>query len=437
MTTSNPLKKPGGWLAAAAIVNVALIAGTIAFYTILRERPNSLVSKATPTSNNHRLESVAALGYIEPEGEMIKVSAPAFKEGTRVAQLLVKLGERVKTGQTIAILDNRDRLQAALKEARAAEIVARSRLAQVEAGAKQGDIAAGKARFQQTQAELEGQINTQRAMIASLEDQREGDMSSQEAVIQRIQAEQANANLDCRRYRTLYEQGAVAQQQRDQFCLQAEVAGKNLLEAQATLKRITTSQNQKIQEARANLERTKLTLNRQIEENRSTLEAVREVRPVDVGVARAELISASASVERAEADLALAYVKAPRDGQILKIHTRAGELVGSDGIVDLGETDQMYVRAEIYETDIFRIRTGQKAIIKASDRLGPLEGTVDEIGLQVGRKNTLGTDPVADADARVVEVKIRLTPEASRKVSALTNLEVNVKINTSDKKGDT
>jgi HlyD family secretion protein len=56
---------------------------------------------------------------------------------------------------------------------------------------------------------------------------------------------------------------------------------------------------------------------------------------------------------------------------------------------------------------------------------------VAEIGLQIGKKDVLGTDPVADADARVVEVKIRLDPSSSKQVADLTNLQVNVVIDTS------
>jgi HlyD family secretion protein len=53
---------------------------------------------------------------------------------------------------------------------------------------------------------------------------------------------------------------------------------------------------------------------------------------------------------------------------------------------------------------------------------------VDHIGLQIGKKDVLDTDPAADTDARVVEVKIRLDPEASQVVAGLTYLQVNVKI---------
>jgi HlyD family secretion protein len=61
-------------------------------------------------------------------------------------------------------------------------------------------------------------------------------------------------------------------------------------------------------------------------------------------------------VERARAELNLAYVKAPKSGQILKIRNLPGEVVGNEGIVDLGQTGEMYVRVEVYETDIQRVR---------------------------------------------------------------------------------
>lgn len=52
-----------------------------------------------------------------------------------------------------------------------------------------------------------------------------------------------------------------------------------------------------------------------------------------------------------------------------------------------------------------------------------------EIGRQIGKQDVLDSDPAADVDARVVEVKIGLTPEASKRVSGLTYAKVVVAIN--------
>ena len=72
------------------------------------------------------------------------------------------------------------------------------------------------------------------------------------------------------------------------------------------------------------------------------------------------------------------------------------------------------------------VTLGQSVTIKTDKMLGDLEGTVEEIGWKVGRQDVLGTDPVVDTDARVVEVKVSLDHRSSAKVNRLTNLKVNV-----------
>jgi HlyD family secretion protein len=155
---------------------------------------------------------------------------------------------------------------------------------------------------------------------------------------------------------------------------------------------------------------------------------VAEVRPVDVQKALAEVNAAQAAVKKAQADLDLAYVRSPRNGQILKIHSWDGEIVGNDGIVDLGQTAQMVAVAEVYETDVKRLKIGQKAVITSEAFIGEAIGQVKEIGLQIYKNKVLNTDPTAATDARVVEVKVLLDPISSRKVKAFTNLEVTVAI---------
>jgi HlyD family secretion protein len=133
---------------------------------------------------------------------------------------------------------------------------------------------------------------------------------------------------------------------------------------------------------------------------------------------------ARANLARAEGELELSRVRAPVDGQILKIHAREGERVGPEGIVEIGETASMYVIAEVYETDIGRVRVGQRATVTSPAFGRSFEGSVERIGLRIGRQDVLGTDPVADADARVVEVEVRLDdPEPAAR---LTNLRVDV-----------
>jgi HlyD family secretion protein len=425
--------KPKGWRTNILLVSVALVSGVFITHSLLREQQSTQNTPPTTSVPKITDKKVAALGYLEPQGEVIQIDAPSSNQSERIERLLVKQGDKVKTGQVIAILDSRDSSLAEFQIAQKQVKVAQARLAQVQAGAKKSDILAQNAKFQQTKAELAGQVNIQKATIAELAAQLQGEQNAQQATIERFQAELNNSQSDCSRYQSLYRKGTVSEQSRDNNCLKEETNRKQIEEAQANLNRIVTSRGKQIEEAQANLNRTISTQQRQIEEAQATLDATAEVRLVDVQVANAELQQALADVQKAKADLALAYIKAPKDGQILKIHTWPGESVDEQGIVELGRTSQMYVRAEVYETDITKVRIGQRAKIQSDGIygiLGDLQGTVAEIGLSIGKKDVLGTDPVADADARVVEVKICLDSKDSQQVAGLTNLQVKAVINT-------
>lgn len=122
-------------------------------------------------------------------------------------------------------------------------------------------------------------------------------------------------------------------------------------------------------------------------------------------------------------------MKAPISGRILKVHAKSGEVVSTAGIVEIGNTSQMCAIAEVYQTDIHKVRLGQKAIITSTAFSKKLSGTVSEIGLLVDRQSILSINPGADTDRRVIQVKIHLdNPADSQLIAGLTNLQVDVAI---------
>ncbi len=147
---------------------------------------------------------------------------------------------------------------------------------------------------------------------------------------------------------------------------------------------------------------------------------------VKLDAATMEMNVANADLATAVARLELSVVRAPLKAQILEIHAYPGERVGPEGIMELGQTDRMYAVAEVYETDITRIKIGQTARITASALEQELLGKVERIAIKVGRMDALGTDPIAKTDARVVKVFILL--DNSELVSRLTNMQVEVEI---------
>jgi HlyD family secretion protein len=380
-----------GLLVTVGLASV-FITGAIGFYLLRQNNPaatEAQMSSEQPT----KLRTVMALGRLEPEGEMIAVAAATSPNGSdKVAQLLVEEGSLVKAGQVIAILDSYDRLQATLAESRQQVGIATARLTQVKVGKSRREVSARKAQTANLQAELAGSVTTQRSALV------------------RLEAELQNVQADYRRYQMLYQSGAISASELDKRALSVKTAKAQVNEAKANLARVSNTLQTQIREAEANVAQAE------------------EVRPTDVATAQAEVDGVNATVKRIQSELELAYVRAPKAGQVLKVHTRAGEKIGDRGVVDLGQTSQMMAVAEVYETDISKIQSGQAAVVTSDTVAGNLTGRVERIGWQVRQQNVYDTNPTTDADARVVEVKIRLDPTASQKVRHLTNQRIRVAI---------
>ncbi|MBO1051727.1 MAG: ABC exporter membrane fusion protein [Dolichospermum sp. DET73] len=373
-------------------------------------------------------EIVTALGRLEPETEVIKLSAPLALDGDRISQLLVKEGDNVKVGQVIAILQSRDLLKNAVIQSMKQVEVAKAKLAQIKAGAKSGEIQEQSAIVERIKAQYAGDKQSQQENIARISAQWEGDRIAQTATINKLTAELKNAESEYQRYQQLFSEGAISNSVIDSKRLNVETAKQTLSESQAILKRINTTANKQLSEAKIALNRINNTSNKEISETQGKLNSIAEIRPVDVQLARTEVESAIANLQRAKTELEAAYIRAPMTGQIIKIHARVGEKIDNPGVADFAQTNTMMAVAEVYQTDISKIKLGQKAIITSQGFTGELKGVVQQIGLQVKRQNVFSDQPGENLDSRIIEVKIRLNPEDSKKVSGLTNLQVQTAI---------
>lgn len=382
---SKPLVKPSGILVIAIGSAIAItLAGLGIFaYTVLRPNPNpsAAANSTTPSSDQ---TAVSALGRLQAGFDgPLKIAAPSTFGNSRVFKMLVKEGMMVKTGQPLAVMDSYTSLSAALSQAQAQGLEAQARLDQVRAGAKQGDISAQQTDIPRAEAEQ------RKALV-------EFNAATQEF---------EKAKWEYSSYKTLAEQGATSQLDLKNRELTLTTKIKEQKQAEQTL-----------QQAQQTLEQAK-----------SKLTSISEVRPTDIKQAEAQVQVAIANFQKAKVDQENAIVRAPFDGQVLKVHSNEGETVGTDGIVELGRTEQMFAVAEVDENDIQRVRVGQKVTVTGDAFRGdPLTGTVVDVGRQIGKKAILNTDPVDKVDTRVIEVKVRL--DDSKKVATLTNLQVKVVI---------
>lgn len=149
-------------------------------------------------------------------------------------------------------------------------------------------------------------------------------------------------------------------------------------------------------------------------------------REIQLSDKRARLSEARAELTKLDTELALSQLRSPIDGLVLKVFSQPGERPSGNGILEVGANQTMEAVAEVYESDIGRVRLGQR--VRLESESGGYKGTVMarviRISPQVRQRQVLSTDPSADADARIVEVRLALDPAESNRLRSLAGLKV-------------
>jgi HlyD family secretion protein len=349
----------------------------------------SRAPKAPPVAAPRR---VSALGRIEPETKIRKVSVSSSLSGDRIEQILVEENQVVKAEAPLARLNSYGTLEASLAEANENVAVAQSKLAQVQAGAKQGEIRAQEYKVQSLERELAAEKLSQDQAVAS------------------ARAKAKEAGVERQRYDALFASGGASALERDRYRTRAETSSADLAKAIETR------------------EGKLATLRSDIESARQTLEQIKEVRPEEVATARNELRKAIAARDRAQKEFEFATVRAPQAGRILKIIARPGDRVGDDGILEMADTSRMIVTAEVYQTDMPQIFMNQGATMTIDGTSETFRGTVYQVLPQVQRQTIFAGEPGENQDQRVFEVKLRLNlkPKDQERIAYASNLQVNV-----------
>ena len=219
---------------------------------------------------------------------------------------------------------------------------------------------------------------------------RDSEIAAQQARIAALRADEANALLEASRAETLVPGGAGTRAGADRTRFAAERAIAVRCEAEAVLTTLSSP------------------------------------RAEDLAIAEARLASAAAALDKARADATLARITAPIAGTVLKIYVRAGDQLGTDGLLDLANLDQLDVVADVYETDVPRLRVGATAEVIVPGVAARYAATVREIGWQVRRTTQAGTAPVAATDSRTVEVRLTLGEEGRLALMRRVNMQVQV-----------
>ncbi len=154
------------------------------------------------------IRSVVALGRLMPDGKVVTISPPYGSGDARIEEITVAIGSQVQRGDILALLDNKQSLEAAVQSAEA-------------------NVALQKAALEQVR----------QAIAASLDESK--------AALERARSGAILAEQDLRRTRALYEKSAVSQAEYDQAVAASLQAERDVAKTEATLSRFAS---QKIDE---------------------------------------------------------------------------------------------------------------------------------------------------------------------------------------------
>jgi len=329
--------------------------------------------------------AIAALGRIEPQSETINLGGATTDV---LAELLVTRGSPVTRGQVIGHFRGYGEAVAREKATAQQLVEARTQLT--------AEQALGEARVRAAQAQLDGTLKVEPTRI-----------EGQVARLHSMEIDLAN-NIDILNGQQQLKRG--------------EFASRRTLDDQ---KALVNRQRADIETARSRLDE----LQRQFEFDRATAETALAVERAATARAQAQIPIASLEQQLAlaRAQIVTASLISPIDGTVLNVMVHDGEAVGNGPIVALGNVAKMHAVAEVYETDVPRVRLGQRARVTSPALDRPLTGKVVEIGHMIFKNDVLNVDPAAKSDSRVVEVRIELDDGAP--VAGLTNLTVDILIN--------
>jgi HlyD family secretion protein len=290
-------------------------------------------------------DALAGSGTIEARN--IRVGS---KVGGRIDQVLVREGDRVAAGQVLITFDDKE-MAAELEQARAnAEKSAR--------GFRPEEVAEARAAAAEAKAEYEQRTNGYRQQ----------DIDAAAADLDRAKAEEVRTHTDFNRYEALAAKDLVSKQQRDS----AEAAWKEALAQQQNTQRKldelqTGYRPEEIASAKAKYDQTRATLEKFEHGNR------RE----DVDLARAAYSYDAARFRERQ-------VVAPTAATVEVLDVRPGDLIAPNTpVATLLESDQIYVRIYIPETEIYRVKVGQKAEVRLDTSQNEvIDGVVEQINQQ-------------------------------------------------------
>jgi membrane fusion protein (multidrug efflux system) len=321
----------------------------------------------------------------------------------RVAEVLVTDNQPVKAGQVLVKIDPRD-YQASLDQAKAALALAESDAvsAGVDIPRTRENVASGTS---SADAQLSGaDADLQRAQV-TYDQARTSDLAFAQANIEKSKANAELAQADLARYKPLLDKGEISKQQYDAAKANADATASGLRADQEKLaqaQRAVDIAKAQLLAARARVEQAKAGVSAAHADTRQI-----SMRTSDAQGKIAKVQQARAVLAAAELNLGYTDVVAPVDGVATHKQVEPGQIVQQgQGLLVVVPLQDVWVTANFKETQLRKMRAGQKAYVHVDTYGQTFPGHLDSIAGATGA--VLSLLPPENATGNYVKVVQRI-----------------------------
>ena len=327
----------------------------------------------------------------------------AAKISGRVAEVLINDNQAVKAGQVLLRIDPRD-YQAAVDQAQAELEVAES-----DAQAAGADVPRTKTDVASGNSSADAQLLAAEADLARAQtmydEARTSDLAYAQANIDKSQANAILASADLARYKPLLDKGEISQQQYDAAKANADAANSTLRADQEKLAQ--AQRNVEVTKSQADAARARVD---QAHAGVRTAHADSNqvvMRSADARSKLAKVDEARAKLEAAKLNLSYTEVVAPVDGVATHKQVEPGQIVQlGQGLLVVVPLQDVWVTANFKETQLRRMKPGQKAEVTVDTYGKTFSGHVDSIAGATG--SLLSLLPPENATGNYVKVVQRI-----------------------------
>jgi membrane fusion protein, multidrug efflux system len=306
-----------------------------------------------------------------------------------VVKVYVNNNQMVNAGDPLVDLDPCD-YKVALDEAKAQVAQAASQLA-----AQAPNVPITEVQNQTNIVSAQADVANVTAAIAAA--QRDRDQAAAQVVQQ--EAANARAQRDLERYNILFQKEEVSKSDYDQYATNAKQQTANLVALQSALQ----AAERKIDEQKAQLDQA----NSRLMESQQTADPQLRSRRATVEQQRAALQNAEAQFEQAQLDLGYTKIVAPVAGIVLKRAAQVGlRVTNGQQLLTISQVHDVWITANFKETQLRRMRPGQRATIHVDALDGDFTGSVYTIGGGTG--SIASTLPPENATGNYVKVVQRI-----------------------------